>query len=1064
MTVERHCPSCGRSLPRDTRIEVCPVCEFEGALRATPGVAMEESQRTSGSGRFGDYELLEEIAQGGMGVVYRARQVSLNRIVAVKMILAAQGASPAFLQRFRTEAEAVAKLQHSNIVAIHEIGEHDGRQFFSMEFVDGPNLQELTQQKPMAARQAAGYVRTVAEAIEYAHLQGVLHRDLKPSNVLISSSDQPKITDFGLAKVLTSDTELTLSGQVLGTPHYAPPEQASGKRGRVGPQSDVYGLGAILYYLLTGRPPFQAQELSEILDQVLHREPVSPRLLNPSVPRDLETICLKCLEKEPLRRYGSAHELAEDLGRYLRSETIVARPVSPPEKAWRWCRREPALASALTACVLASLLGVLGIMWQWRRAESEGVAAHRSLFDADMLLAQQAFEESNFGRVEQLLRKHDPRFSELGAEDLRGWEWRYLQGQIRSDELFTLGSHEDTVNYIAFSPNGRTLASVSHYLFANEVKLWDMASRKPIASIRAKRLARGMVVDFSADSRRMALADGKQARFFDAPDWRETATTKNYTNTVAAVMYSPDGTVLAVAETTGVLPDGAVTHFLNSTNAEEFEIIRTGSVRGIAFSPDSQIFAVMLRQLEKVVLWNWTARAVVAELPGPGPFYRHGNLVFSPDGKTLAVVIGKLNLEERRVDLWRVPEGTKIRSIEHRLADFSGAAFSQDSRFVYLSCTDQSINKYEVDTGKQVERLQGHRDEVWCIARAPDGTTLASGSRDGTIRCWPARTEASRPEMFPLPASTRQAYLAEDASALAVVTSNKTVQIWSAVNGECLTEHPLPATNIYEWSNNEWVQVAVASGGAFLAIGGGTQIQEAGVPRNLKMWDTGTMREAMEFPGLRTWASGVALSPDGKRLAASGFWGEERALVWEVHSGKIVQELSPVTNKAGLLKFSPAQHYLAVRLDENFTWGLAVGLWRLSDGHHLRVFSQPRHRIIDLAFSPDERFLATAGEDAKVCVWEIGTGTKVCELTGQLTSFTAVTWSPDGRRLIGGGQDGSLTIWDTLTRQQVGRLRAHPSRVLDVAFLADGDTLVSLSLESLRRWRAQPVGQEAGVD
>jgi hypothetical protein len=194
----------------------------------------------------------------------------------------------------------------------------------------------------------------------YAHQQGVLHRDLKPSNVLIGPSDQPKITDFGLAKVLTSDTELTMSGQVLGTPHYLPPEQAAGKRGKVGPWSDIYGLGAILYYLLTGRPPFQAEELAEVLDQVLHQEPVSPRLLNGSVPRDLETICLKCLEKEPDRRYGSAQALAADLGRYLRGETILARPVSALEKGWRWCRRKPGLAAALTACAVALVTGVAG--------------------------------------------------------------------------------------------------------------------------------------------------------------------------------------------------------------------------------------------------------------------------------------------------------------------------------------------------------------------------------------------------------------------------------------------------------------------------------------------------------------------------------------------------------------------------------------------------------------------------------------------------------------------------------------------------------------------------------
>jgi eukaryotic-like serine/threonine-protein kinase len=275
---------------------------------------------------FGDYELIVEIARGGMGVVYKARQTTLNRIVALKMILAGRLAGEDDLHRFRTEAEAAAKLQHTNIVAVHEVGEIHGQHYFSMEYIDGDTLSRRVAKGSLPSRVAARYVRQIARAVHYAHRQGVLHRDLKPSNILIDCEDEPHVTDFGLAKRLDGDPAgQTATGSVLGTPSYMAPEQAGGRIKEQGPWTDVYGLGAVLYELVTGRPPFKAESPLDTLMQVLHNEPVPPRLLNPKIDHDLETICLKCLQKDPHRRYSTAEALAEDLQRYLNGDTVQAR-------------------------------------------------------------------------------------------------------------------------------------------------------------------------------------------------------------------------------------------------------------------------------------------------------------------------------------------------------------------------------------------------------------------------------------------------------------------------------------------------------------------------------------------------------------------------------------------------------------------------------------------------------------------------------------------------------------------------------------------------------------------
>lgn len=380
---------------------------------------------------IGGYQLQSLLGRGGMGSVYKAYHPGLQRTVALKTIRRSLD-DPSDQQRLYSEARAAAILQHPGIIAIYEVGEHDGQPFFSMEYVAGQTLAEFAAARPLPEQAAATLARQIAEALDYAHGMGVIHRDIKPSNVIVDASGQPRLADFGLARRLESDSKLTATGTVLGTPCYMAPEQARGELQDVGPLSDVYSLGATLYELLCGRPPFNAASPWEVLCQVLSAEPVSPRLLNPAVSRDLETICLKCLQKRPADRYPTAAALAEELGRFLRGEPILARPVSRVEHAWRWCRRNPKLASA-SAAALALLATTL-------IAVSTGyVTTSRALAEAETVSAEaRAAVDRFFTQVSENRLLDEPGLQPLRKDllrDARDYYRRFLETRSRDPAL-----------------------------------------------------------------------------------------------------------------------------------------------------------------------------------------------------------------------------------------------------------------------------------------------------------------------------------------------------------------------------------------------------------------------------------------------------------------------------------------------------------------------------------------------------------------------------------------------------------------------------------------------------
>jgi xanthine/CO dehydrogenase XdhC/CoxF family maturation factor len=432
---------------------------------------------------FGDYELLAELGRGGMGIVYRARHRSQGRVVALKMLLPARLASPSQLERFRLESAAVAELDHPNLLPVFEFGEYHGQPFFTMRVAEGGSLAaRLAEGKSsLDAKEAAKLVATIARSVHYAHQRGVQHRDLKPANILLDAAGHPFVSDFGIAKFRDHDAGLTLTEDVLGSPAYLAPEQAAGDAKRVTNKADVYSLGAILFECLAGRPPFAGRGVAILLRQIAEEEPVAPRSLKPGLSRDLEIICLKCLRKDPDKRFGSAEELADELERWLRGEPILSRPVSAAEALARWCRRRPSTAAALAALAVAIVAGGAGVTLQWRRATELYHRQRLERYAADLQVASQALVGHDLGLARRMLAAQIP---EPGEKDLRGFEWRLLDRLAAGQSTLALRGHSGTVTTVAFFPDGRRLVSGG---FDRNVIVWDVSTGKALAKFVADR-------------------------------------------------------------------------------------------------------------------------------------------------------------------------------------------------------------------------------------------------------------------------------------------------------------------------------------------------------------------------------------------------------------------------------------------------------------------------------------------------------------------------------------------------------------------------------------------------
>jgi WD40 repeat protein/serine/threonine protein kinase len=1023
----KSCPDCGAELPANAPEGLCLRCL---AAFAAGFASSDPPARLPTASRCWDYELLEEIARGGMGVIYRARQVSLNRTVAVKMLLFGQFASEEFVKRFHAEAQAAASLHHPNIVAIHEIGKHDGLHYFAMDYVPGHNLADLVRESPLPSRRAAGYLQTIAAAVHYAHEYGVLHRDLKPSNVLIDESDQPRVTDFGLAKQLHDDQGITTTGHVLGSPSYLSPEQAMGRRAGVGVCSDVYSLGAMLYHVLTGRPPFVGESIPETLHQVVHNEPVSPRLLNPSVPRDLETICLKCLEKTAERRYASAQALAEDLQRFQAGEPILARPLSPPQWFGRWCRRKPALASSFFLLIILAA----GATWSALEFRRKNEQQRKYSYVSDMRLALDHFREGYTVDAWQLLKFHLPA---NGQSDLRGFEWRYLIGQCRGDYSYSLPRHAQIVGELRYSPDGRLMAA---YTWNKVLTVWELAARKP----RFQATNVSGFGGFTLDGQAVVISRGTNSL-------QMCATQTGHTNQTIPVQgelvaYAP------VSHTAVIVSQEAGLSLVDLTNGQvrfalpEFTRAKLSFGLGFpgALSPNGELLALVkpnsspLRNDVAIQLYNVRTGKLQRQFPVDCQIR---SLIFSPDGSVLAVGDGKGYLL-----LWnlRDPENPPLVRKAHDSPVLS-LAFSPDGKTLATGGADLAgIHLWNVADGTPKSRVfRGQIGDAWSLAFSPDGRNLASGTRDDVVRVW----DLEKPEPLEIVEENVFAHeygnfvFSPDSRFMAAGCTgavNK-VEVWEVAS---LRRHAV-------FTNMTYVVAFSGDGRRILVSTSG------GVPHWENLDSTAAAREIPSYRGKLEDMTAVDLTPD-RTVSALGLRSGVIGL-FEIESGRPVGPALQLHQDAiRSLAFSPDGNILASGGDDK---GFFVS--DLRTGKEVGHSFEHKGSVCAVAISPDGQTLASGCAAETVKLWHLTSITN-----GSIASFSyhksvirTLAFSPDGRTLASGSEDNTVKLWSVPMRKEVASFKLEaPLRL--VLFAPDGNALATVTDRgSLRIYRAPDMRQ-----
>jgi WD40 repeat protein len=1049
-----------------------PPAERPTLLNAPP--AAEPDDALVGR-RVGPYLIEERVGSGGMGTVYRAlREGDYRQRVALKVIRPGLDGGE-LLRRFRTERQVLAELEHPHIARLLDGGStDDGRPYFVMEYIDGQPLDRYCEARRLGTRERVGLLRAVCAAVGYAHGRGVLHRDLKPDNVLVTADGAPKVTDFGLAKRLEGGAEAgpTRTGVVLGTPSYMAPEQAAGQRGAVGPATDVYALGAILYELLTGRPPFLAETPLDTLLQVLEAEPVPPGRLHPKLAPDLETICLKCLRKDSAKRYAGVAALAEDLRRFQAGEPIQARPVGRAERLWRWGRRHPARAAAAGLTILAGLAVVALLVgsvfiFQLRKEQqrTQDALAKAEEYRRQLALerALALCEQGNadrgllwLARTLELTPASDDDLQRTIRASLAGWRHQLhpLRNVLR---------HDNPVRAVAFSPDGQTLLTGCE---DGTARLVETTTGKLLK--RWQHAGRVNAVAFSPDAKAMAVASYEKAVILDAATGRERHTLAGHTNAVYALQFAPDGKTIV----TGSVDWTARRWDVVTGQPIGKPLPHGGNVWAVAFSRDGR--TILTGSLDGFARrWETaTGRATGQPLPHDSV----DAVAFSPDDRTILT-----GGEDGTARLWEAATGKLLHTLVHQ-ASVEAVAFSSDGQAVLTASEDGTARLWEAATGRPIGAPLSHQGEVEAVAVRPDGKVLVTGSTDGTVRLWEAGS-GMLPDTKTLTHQGPVSFVAfsPDGHTILTGSQDRTARLWEAATAnpvgepwrraEPLSRYPYRGVRAAAFSPDgqtlmiaSWAgsvqRLEVASGkpiglpalpqGPVLGLGpNGSTVLLQGRDQTLRLWEAAAGQPIGQPLALDEPVKVVAFSPDGQVVLTVTTGIKVSARLWDVATGKPIGE--PL--------FHPSWVWaVAFRPDGlNFVTACGDGIvrqWETSTGRLLGKPLPHQGPVRAVAFSPDGQALVTASEDWTGQLWEPSTGRRLGPSLQHQGPVRAVAFGPDGRTVLTGSTDGTARVWWAATGRPFGPPLVHQGAVEAVAYSRDGQTILTGSRDNTARlWR-----------